>query len=412
VIRTLLWISVALVIGCGPGRVVRRGEVNVDLLAHVRTQLAAVRGLAFRSAVPARALTPDEIRTALQRELDQSYAPGDLERLGAVYHRLRLLPPETALRPALERLYESQIAAFYDPRTKELAIATQALHAGGFWLNLLTTVTGIDLVGEMLVAHEYTHALQDQHWGLPTQPDPLTSSHSDRMLARRALLEGDATLASVAYLQGSTPSGSTLERVVRELRAVPVELARQYPEIPEPLRATLAFQYASGTAFAAHGLGARGWAAVNDAEGDPPVSTEQVLHPDRYWDVRDEPTAVSLRGTELLERAGWTPIYDDTLGELDVRLILGPSEADAAAVAAGWDGDRIRALERGDDLIVVWMTVWDTPDDAAEFAGALPRLLSDARVESRDTVVLAVLAPQGVDVDTLAQAVWGASQVG
>jgi hypothetical protein len=412
---TLLAVAALLVAGCGPGRVVRRGEVNADLVAAIRERLSAVRGLAFRAEVPARALEPEEIRANLARELDQSFRPGELERLTAVYARLGLLPPGVALRPALTRLYEGQIAAFYDPRVKQLAVATRALGAGGFWLDLFTTITRIDLVGEMLVAHELTHALQDQHWGLPAEPDPLTESYTDRLVARRALLEGDATLSSFACLQASAPDAGTIDRIVEELGGVARGLEAQYPDVPAALRATLAFQYGDGTAFAARGLREGGWAALDRAHQDPPASSEQVLHSERYWAERDHPTAVALGGTEALAAGGWTRAYEDTLGELDVRVIarrLFP-EPRALAIAAGWDGDRLRALARDEALVLVWMTVWDTPADAAEFTDAALILLPEARLERRGDRVLVLLGPDGgIDLAALGGAVWAATRIG
>ena len=401
--------ALVLATGCGPGPVVRRGEVNDDAVGVVRRELPAIRGLAFTAPVAVVAMPPDEIRGLLAHDLEQSFAPGDLALLQAVYLRLGLLPPGTDLGAALQRIYQEEGAGFYDPRAKRLILATRALRAAGFWVGLLATLTGRDLVGEFLVAHELTHALQDQRWGLPTTPEPLADADGDRTLARRAVLEGDATLAGFAYLVRGQLDGDTIASIADELHGVPDQLARRYPEVPELVRAALAVQYDAGTFFTGRALADGGWAAVDRLHGDPPASIEQVLHPERYYDLRDHPVAIRLAGTEELEAAGWRRAVEDTLGELDIRVLAGRSlaPADAADVAAGWGGDRLRALARGDQLVLVWMTAWDAPADADAFAAVVPAVVPAARVEQHDDRVLVLVGDGGsVDLDRLAARVW------
>ena len=399
-----------LTAACGPGRVVRGGGVNTDLVAAIRAGLARIRGLEFTAAVPASPLSSMEVRARLAHELDETFRPGEIERVTAVEVRLGLLPEGTVLRPIYERLFESQIAAFYDPRAKDLGISTEALGAGGFWIGMLSTLTNHDFVGELLISHELTHALQDQHFGLPTTPEPLADSHGDRLLARRALLEGDATLASFAYVGGGRLDARTVGLVTEQMHGLPAQLAIQYPDIPDGILAPLAFQYDEGTSFAAHAYLQGGWAEVNRAQRDPPTSTEQVLHPARYFEQRDPPVEIALGGTDRLEAAGWRTSVEDTVGELGIRILIGHglSPAGAAAAADGWGGDRLRALARGDDLVLVWMTAWEREADAVDFGGALPVVRPDARIERRGARVLVVLGPPGPEprLDAIAARVW------
>ena len=406
--RVALVLLLALLAGCASRRLVRHGQVNEDALAQVRERLVALRGLGFTTPVPVLALSREGIGGVVKDEIEETYSPGDLEHTEAVYTRLGLLPPGTKLRPALEQLYQQEGAGFYDPRTKRLVIAESVPGVPSVGAGLLGFLTGRDLVSEFLVSHELTHALQDQHFHLPTRPEPLLDGHGDRELARHALLEGDATLAGFAYVLGRQLDRRTIEMVERQLHGVPAELAKKYPDLPELLRASLAFQYDDGTTFVGQALAAGGWAAVDRAHLDPPESTEQVLHPARYYAGRDHPIAVTLGGTDGLETAGFTPILEDTLGELVIRVLAArafPSER-AAQIAEGWGGDRLRALARGDDLVLVWMTAWDSPTDAGEFADALPGLLPDAHFERREERVLVLLGPPGLDRMGLARRVW------
>ncbi len=406
--RRAVFLAVALAAGCVRGRIVHDGRVNADALATVVRDLPALRGQDFGRPVPAVALPPADVAAWVRRDIDLSYPGDDLERVSAVYQRLGLLPAGTALRAALEDLYRGQIAAFYDPRSKQLVLATEALGTGGPAVRLLSLLSGRDLIGELLVAHELTHALQDQHWGLPTEPEPLANSYSDRILARRALLEGDATLAGFAYVQRGTPSRATIDRIERQLHAIAPTLAAEYPRVPEIVRASLAFQYDAGTAFAGWALAEGGWTAVDRAEADPPESTEQVLHPARYFGVRDRPFEIALHGTEEMEAAGWRRVLEDTLGELSIRILArrARTEDAAAAVADGWGGDRLRALARGDELVLVWATAWDGPGDAIEFLDAMREAVPDARVERRGERVLVLVGPSSL-LDGLSARIWG-----
>jgi hypothetical protein len=385
---------------CGQSGLVRHGKVNDDLVAAVTARLEAVRHLALEHPVPTRALGPAEVAAVVDQDLARTFPPGGRERTETVYAQVGLVPSGLRLAPAMEHMLTTQLAAFYDPHAKELVVATKAVGAGGAGARLVTTVTGRDVLGELVVAHELTHALQDQHWGLPDEAEPATASNTDRLLARRALLEGDATWASFATVTGGTLDDATRARVLHQMSGLPAQLASALPDVPELLRDSLAFQYQGGTIFVDRLLARGGWAAVDRAQADPPVSTEQVLHPERYLAARrDNPTPIALDTTPALRRAGFELVLADTMGELIVRILVGrvlpPQQA--ARVADGWDGDRLVAFARGTDLLVAWMTVWDSAADAVEFADAIRLAVPEASVERRGARVLVLRgdAPPG-----------------
>lgn len=382
--------------GCGPGPVIRHGVVNETAMSALQERVAAIRGLTFDGPVPSRALPPEGISDVLTEELDHGFPAADLAVIETVYGRLNLLDAGTTLRPALQTFYEGQVAAFYDPRRKELTVATDALSDDSLALGVASTVTGRDPVGELIVAHEMVHALQDQHWGMPTEPEPVTASDSDRLVARRAVLEGDATLASFAVLQNGQLDDDMRARILEELAPLSTRLAENYPDVPAIIRETLAFQYQAGLIFTGRALDDGGWAGVDAVQADPPASTEQVLHPERYFDRRDEPTLVAFPAHGPLERSSHRLILCDTLGELNVRVLARRTLPDAQAVrvAEGWDGDRLGAWRRGDQVVVAWMTVWDSAADAEEFAEAALTMVPGARIEQRDTRVLVLVGSE------------------
>src|SRR5262249_16932900 len=153
-----------------------------------------------------------------------------------------------------------------------LVVAQHVPGVQGMGTGFLGLLTGRDLVAEFLVSHELTHALQDQHYHLPTRPEPLLDGHGDRELARHALLEGDATLAAFAYILRRQLDARTIDVVARQLHGVPAELAKKYPDLPELLRAQMAFQYDDGTTYVGQALSAAGWPAVDRLHAEPPES--------------------------------------------------------------------------------------------------------------------------------------------
>lgn len=347
--------------------IVRNGEINEPAAARIERGLTALRGLQFAAAVPMEVKSPDELRRYLQDELDRQYSPKEIHGLQRVYERLGLLPKNVDLGEALLKLYTAQIAGFYDPHAGKLFLVPSGMPDAGWMVNALQFVLRRDLVNEMLLAHELTHALQDQHFGtLAVAEDP---SNDDRSLAIHAVLEGDATLAGFAYALGGLPESSLLE-LVQRLDAIPTELEAMLPDTPAVLRDSLVFQYSAGARFVALAYLRAGWPGVNALLAHPPTSTEQVLWPEKFFIRPDSPTDVHVGGLEDYRSSStWSQIEENTLGALTVQILAaGFFDRDhAEKMALGWDGDRLVAFERGSDLHLYWMSIWDSATDASEF---------------------------------------------
>ena len=145
-------------------------------------------------------------------------------------------------------------------------------------------------------------------------------------------------------------------------------------DLPPFLTAQLLFPYLSGEQFVARllALGNGSWRVVDAAlRFRPPVSTEQILHPDAYVRV-EQPRAVSLRGPLAALGPGWRRERVATFGEWQtLKLLARAGGTGAAAAAAGWGGDRYALLARGGEHALVTRWTWDTPADASEFTAAL-----------------------------------------
>jgi hypothetical protein len=173
-----------------------------------------------------------------------------------------------------------------------------------------------------------------------------------------------------------------------------------------------------------------GWEGVNALLAHPPLSTEQILHPDKYFVRAEYPLTVQVGALGSYEQAGWQVAQDTTLGELMIRLLAKRylSRDRATTVAAGWDGDRLIGLIKGDAVALVWLTAWDSQEEAAEFAEAYRGIVAGRHqgatashterhvvaltgpqpyyVEQRGAKVLAIEGPLENDLEDLAARIW------
>lgn len=119
---------------------------------------------------------------------------------------------------------------------------------------------------------------------------------------------------------------------------------------------------------------------------NPPASTEQILHPEKYvGSEKDLPTSVALPNLASLLGGSWKEHQRSNVGEFSIRTLFETWRewGTATSVAAGWDGDRYVYLENGNDYAMVWKTVWDTEKDASEFGDAFGRLVREKRFKKR-----------------------------
>jgi hypothetical protein len=370
-----------------------------------------VRGLRFRAPVTTRVETERAIRQALEENLEDE----ELQRGRAIYVALGLLPADVDVRALLLGVLGEQVVGYYDHRRDTLVVREDALAAlldvhgvggarGGGRSRGRGEARGLGRgpqgrpgpgrpgadhdEGGMILVHELVHALQDQALGLGVGADARRTS--DASTAFHALVEGDATLAMVAYvaeaagvrLDELAPRADVLRQAVAA--APPGAGQTQLERAPAIVREPMLAAYLDGMVFVAHLYARGGWRAVDDAHlSRPPATMEQVLHPDRYdraepaepapldaW-LGDPEASAALRAAGLREGA------TDTLGELELRIYCAQAAppAEAARAADGWAGDAVRAYARADGLdAAVWATTWDDEREAAEAAAALERV--------------------------------------
>lgn len=335
-------------------------EVKLDGIAH---ETAALRELPPLESINDVVLTRDEIVAMMPDMVAEELDPVETAALSRALAAIGLIPAGTDLYDLTVRLLGEQVAGFYEPRTDEMFVVANNDFGGA---------------ESYYYAHEVVHALQDAYLDPNDLMEEFGDLSSDQELALASLYEGDATSASGDYVNAHPAIAFDMLR----------DLRRGFPELdaaPAAASLTLVFPYISGAEFVARLRSGGGWDAVNAAYADLPASTEQILHPDKYLD-RDQPVLLELPDPTTVLGASWSKAITETLGELQIAVLLtapppgtgvnwltGSIELPEAArnAAAGWDGDRFALWENGVEEVLVWRSVWDTPQDARAFSRAL-----------------------------------------
>jgi hypothetical protein len=334
-------------------------SATTPAIREVQRAVAELRELEFRRRVPVTVERPDKLAKRLLRELASETNETEVRRQGRAMELLGELPRGTDLPKLLERLQAESVLGFYLPGKPP--------DKGGLYVR---SSRGLDPYARIILAHELTHAVTDQHYDL-TRADRLAAAggHEDELAAYSGLVEGDATLLMQRYLaERLTPREQADAAVAAARDGTPMRDAA-----PPAVRESMLFPYQEGLRFVQALYQRGGWAAVDRAYRDPPTTTEQLLHPERYLGTRDRPQPVAVPDLSARLGGGWRPAADTSFGEFDARLLLGGGSgaAGAASAAEGWDGGRLRSFQRGGGTALVIRTVWDSRAEASEFCQAM-----------------------------------------
>jgi hypothetical protein len=367
----------------------------VALTARISSEVSDLRGLSLETPVHPQVVTESQAKDLLRQQFEAENGPSYLAAEEGLYKRLGLLSPGASLEELELQLLDSQVLGFYVPKDKTLYVVARS--------------GGVGPTEQYTMAHEITHALQDQHFDLQkVSPDAL--DQTDATIGAHSIIEGDASLAGTLWATQHL-SAQDLASIVAA-GADPTQqavLATMPPIVKDPLL----FLYTEGLQLTLGLFQSGGWTAVDHALQSPPLSSEQVLHPEKYASG-EPPVAVALPA-DLATKvgAGWTLALQDTLGELELRIWLQSSTASASQAdqaAAGWGGDRVGYLTGpgGQDAAVIW-TAWDSTTDAAEFLDAAGRLVAGATspgtvIRASDREVVVVMASASSLVDAVARA--------
>jgi len=419
--RWLWWlisaIAAALLSGGCAYNLVSGGRVNQKQSDKIEAGIQDLRQLHFTKPVPLVVKSQDEAAAMMEADLMRDYTDQEL-KVDAVAGALTgLYPTGIDLKAESLSLMKNQVAGFYDPHGKQMVLVEGGGNLG-FWNGATQFMIQRDVVGEMLLAHELTHALQDQNFNLESSLDKVKDD-DDRALALKSVAEGDATLAGFAYAAGGIDDAKAAT-LVANLKDLPKLLAAQAPDAPLGLSAPMLFQYSEGSNFVAEAYRRGGWPAVDALYRNPPVSSHQILHPALYFDRPAPETRITLAGYEKI-MAGWKKVDEDTFGELLLQVILernlGKQSAEIG-LASRWVADKMVVLQESRGVNVIWMLAFSDNQSASHFAVVyatlLDRLLGDSsahRIDYRANLVLVVIGEGANYFDDLAPAIWSASTI-
>ena len=318
---------------------------DVELLAEFGATVGERRGLELLHEVPVYLLRRSDLVTYFNALFDESdIAEAEFEE--ATYRLLGIIGPDLDYLTLLEDLYVGLVLGFYDEDVDSFILVSD---------NDRISRRDLDTI-----AHEYIHALQDQHFDLGATFDSIETT--DAATAFRFVVEGDARLSERLFSDLVAGYRSQLESSVDRLPGA--------SDVPFLLRQIFNAPYIVGLSAVARIVDAEGPNAIDPWLAHPPLSTEQLLHPER---ANEPPITVSDPSLLDLLGAEWSLLGTDTIGEFVIRTLLAPTVGgfQAGNAAEGWGGDRLAVYQddQGAELLA-WNIHWDDTREATEFASA------------------------------------------
>ncbi len=309
------------------------------------------RGLPFLEIPTVTILDETEFAARVRSTMEEDLDPDEIAGDQAVFELFGMLDGDTNLYQLLIDLYTEQVAGFYDPDVKELVVPV--------------SVDGITPLQEITIVHELVHALTDQHFDFnDVYEELLEEGTGDDVAGVLALVEGDATYQQFLYLESMDPSDAA--RAVLESLSIDTSVL---DDAPEWIRQDLTFPYVRGLDFNGFLVGEGGLKGIDEAYLEIPISSEQILHPEKY--ARFELPSELPPLTVVLD--GWEFFDEVTFGEWGIRMLLLDSlrPGEVTEAAAGWGNDTYRAFIRGNDTAVAWLYDGETIQDAEDLTDAL-----------------------------------------
>jgi hypothetical protein len=324
---------------------------DTAVLQQIEDDVSGLRGLAPLRDVQLRFLDQAALQRFLVDRFNQDYLPSERESDQKLLSTLGLIDPKEDVSQTLLDVLQEQVLGIYNQDDKVMYVVGDRSQIGPD--------------EKATFAHEFTHALQDQYYDL-TRLAPKHPGNDDQALAISALTEGDAVLVQRLWTQQKL-SQTELNQIGQggadsRLFSAPVFLREQ-----------LLFPYTDGFNFVRQVYQTQGgYPALEDVYKNPPESTEQILHPEKYR-AHERPVDVSLADLSLTMGAGWRKISSNVMGELDLRLVLQQLSDRPSAVrgSSGWGGDRWQLLEKDGKPALVLKSVWDSDNDARNFFQAM-----------------------------------------
>jgi hypothetical protein len=365
----------------------------------IQKEVETLRGKVFLHGVPVYKISEKELRAISDRDLEKDFPGPKLHSYEELLGWLDIVPPRTDLKSVYGDFLVDQVAGLYDSDTKEMCLpsyssGTTSRKAAEKKLELIA-----DEFEDIVLAHEFTHALEDQYWPIDAPEDHELKASTDRGTAHDFLSEGSASreMIEVVPAQWSHGSPATYFLLWNLIHSGVGEWALNYgmsaswksadalsAGVPESVARTESMPYAFGYTFCTEVMRRWGLDGLDYIYAHPPVSSEQVMHPKKCWEWRDFPVQIEL--PETLP-GGWKQTSLECVGEAGLAALLGCQFTNlnrGLELARGWDGDHVGLFEgAGGHRLLLWASSWDSTNAAGRYAGAW---LKERQVAHRATV--------------------------
>ena len=349
-------------------------EDPAALVARIQPAVEELRGLKFKRPVTVKTVTSAEARAYFSQRANTEWPEERLRLDQRVYEQLGLLPAGFDLLGSILDVLEEQALGYYDPGTDVFSVVEGTLSSS---------------LAPVLVAHELTHALDDQHFDLDAVMDS-AEAEDDRSAAAAAVVEGSGTAVMTLFMVREMGAGRLSMEAMQDMQRNEAERAERLKAAPPVIQRGLIASYVLGMSFLFRGDARRIMLGIPAADfdqafKDPPRSTEQILHAEKYWDEARQDSPHRLASVDLSNAIGpgWSLRGGGNLGELVLATMAGTGAPDMDGpdgvspshwtnrAAAGTAGDAYQHYANGSRSATILTTRWETEKDAAEFQDGL-----------------------------------------
>ncbi len=315
----------------------------------------------------------EEIRAYLLRKMKEDKDAAKRYADQKTMEKFGLLPKDYPLEQTLVKVLTEQIAGLYDPDSQEFFIADWNTEADE----------------RMVMSHELTHALQDQHFHIDKWTEA-AKPNDDAELARDAVVEGSALAAMLDYILRGKGSVRDLGEMDPSLLMGDLDSSPELAKAPKVLQDELLFPYLAGATFTQRVLKASsGWPDFHKVFEKPPVSTQQIMHPDLYFQGV-VPPKITLPETAGLISAEWKKLDENNMGEFGLLEIFKQflSKDRATSLAGTWSADRYAIFEnqKNKRTLLIFRVRLGSDADAARFFGAYSEAL-ESKYDTRTNLL-------------------------
>jgi hypothetical protein len=310
--------------------------------------------LDFTQDIPVRYLDRAQMKKYIEQLFDRDYPDELAGKETDFIYLMGFTDKKIVLKPLRKKIILENVGGMYNEKTKEL-LAVEEFRT-------------LDMLNTPALAHELRHAIQDQHFHLAKLLGEY-SDYDDRRLAALAAIEGDATLVMIRQLGFDPDLIGEAFSADNVLAFSAMAGASSLADAPAIVKYQLLMPYLEGLKFSREILKKKKWQGLNQVLKQPPQSSEQILHPEKYLE-REKPVAVSI---------GFHPVTGQlvnsgVIGEYFLNVLLA-NGAEIGDAASGWGGDFFAIYRNANSYMLLWEAQWDTPVDCSRFLAVFRNFL-------------------------------------